>query len=68
MRLLSTAGESKDVGWITSVASSSRVGKQIALGFVKRGYQDIGLVLHATHVDRGVPTPLPVEIAALPFV
>ena len=42
MRLLSSVDGGKDVGWITSVAMSSRVGKQIALGFVKRGFQDVG--------------------------
>jgi folate-binding protein YgfZ len=68
MRLISSDDKAKDVGWITSVATSPRVGKQIALGFVKRGYQDVGSVLHATRAGSAEPHALPVEISPLPFV
>ena len=66
MRLLS--GEAKDVGWVTSVAVSPRLGKQIALGFVKRGNQEIGTQLSALSDGASQSEPVQVEVAALPFV
>jgi folate-binding protein YgfZ len=36
-RLLSP-GDAKDAGWITSATRSDRLGKEIALGYVKRGF------------------------------
>ena len=66
MRLL--AAEAKDVGWVTSVGTSSRVGRQIALGFVKRGYQEIGGRLHASSNEAAGTESIPVEVAPLPFV
>lgn len=63
MRLLAA---DKDVGWVTSVTSSERLGRQIALGFVKRGFQEIGSRLEA-RVANGT-TSVAVEIVALPFV
>jgi glycine cleavage system aminomethyltransferase T len=68
MRLLSSTDEAKDVGWITSVATSSRVRKQIAIGFIKRGYQEIGSLLQATRGEGTQAATAPVEIATLPFV
>src|SRR5262249_40262000 len=38
MRLIASEGGPKDVGWITSATHSPRIGKQIALGYVKRGF------------------------------
>ena len=63
MRLLF---DRKDVGWITSAAYSPRLGKQIALGFVKRGFQAPGTRLDlltgdANRRDEGA------EIVPLPF-
>ena len=55
-------GEGKDVGWITSATRSERLGKQIALGFVKRGIQNVGTVLTANSPDT-----MRCEVAALPF-
>ena len=65
MRLLS-APDGKDVGWITSVTMSQRVGRQIGLGFIKRGYQEMGATLDAARQDGGGTAR--VQIAALPFV
>ena len=65
MRLLSVP-DGKEVGWITSVAMSPRVGRQIGLGFIKRGHQEIGARLDAARHD-GSGTAR-VEVAALPFV
>ncbi len=48
----------KDAGWITSAARSESLGQEIALGFVKRGFNKPGTELRA---------PGPVEVVALPF-
>ena len=63
MRLFATEG-GKDVGKITSAARSDRLGKEIALGFVKRGSNDIGAHLTAQTPDG---TKTAVEVVALPF-
>jgi folate-binding protein YgfZ len=49
----------KDVGWITSATKSARLGKEIALGFVKRGYNSAGTKLQAGGVA--------VQVVDLPF-
>ncbi|MFN2624036.1 MAG: folate-binding protein YgfZ [Chthoniobacterales bacterium] len=50
----------KDVGWITSATRSPRLGKEIALGYMKRGYNGAGTNLQAGDVA--------VEVVELPFV
>jgi folate-binding protein YgfZ len=66
MKLFSMGEEKKDVGWITSAANSERFGKEIALGFVKRGFNRIKTQLHA--IMPGNPAAgVPVEIVDLPF-
>ena len=65
MRLFSGG---KDVGWITSVAQSRRLAKTIALGFVKRGFWEVGTLLEVATADAAVSSPDQVEVAALPFV
>ena len=50
----------KDIGWITSATKSTRLGKEIALGYVKRGYNTAGTNLQAGDV--------PIEVVDLPFV
>jgi folate-binding protein YgfZ len=58
---LSPSGEpTRDVGWITSASRSDFLQKEIALGFVKRGYNDPGTSLLAA--DSAV------EVVELPFV
>jgi glycine cleavage system aminomethyltransferase T len=57
-RLLSPE-EGKDVGWITSATRSERLGKEIALGFVKRGFNQPGARLRANEQ--------PVAVVELPF-
>ena len=44
MRLTTMGEESKEVGWITSAVRSSRLDREIALGFVKRGYNEIRIL------------------------
>jgi folate-binding protein YgfZ len=58
-RLLSP-DEAKDAGWITSAARSDRLGKEIALGYVKRGFNQRGTKLLAEQQH--------IEVAELPFL
>jgi tRNA-modifying protein YgfZ len=60
MRLTSETDPRKDVGWITSATSSARLGREIALGYVKRGFNETGTRLLAGEI--------PVQVAPLPFV
>jgi folate-binding protein YgfZ len=60
MRLASETDPGKDVGWITSATKSDRLGREIALGYVKRGFNETGTRLLAGEV--------PVQVAPLPFV
>jgi tRNA-modifying protein YgfZ len=59
-RLTSDTDRSKETGWITSAIRSERLGKEIGLGYVKRGSNT-----PATRLRAG---DIPVEVAALPFV
>ena len=64
MRLLSNG---KDVGWVTSVAQSARLGTSIALGFVKRGFWDAGTQLDVQTADGASASVGCTEVVALPF-
>jgi folate-binding protein YgfZ len=57
----------KEVGWLTSATHSQRMGKEIALGYVKRGFNNAGTRLNAFDPASVTPRPIPVEVAALPF-
>jgi glycine cleavage system aminomethyltransferase T len=59
MRLTSETEAGKDAGWITSATNSDRLG-EIALGYVKRGFNETGTRLLAGEVA--------VQVAPLPFV
>jgi folate-binding protein YgfZ len=60
MRLTTEGAPEKEVGWITSATASARLGREIALGFVKRGSNETGTRLLAAGI--------PVEVSPLPFV
>jgi len=47
MKLAATGEKSKEAGWLTSATRSERLGKEIALGYVKRGFNSIGTRLDA---------------------
>jgi tRNA-modifying protein YgfZ len=66
MRLFPAAETSKEAGWITSAAQSLRLGKYIALGYVKRGFNSTGSKLDAIAPDAAAKR-VPVEIVDLPF-
>jgi len=59
----------KDAGWITSAAQSPRLEKEIALAYVKRGFNSSGTRLHALDPDNSSEIAgVPVEVVPLPFV
>ena len=69
LRLAPADGGGQEVGWITSAASSSRLGKQIALGYVKRGFNSTGSRFRANSPeDPAGGISVPVELVAVPFI
>jgi folate-binding protein YgfZ len=71
MRLVSPSAPGKEVGWITSAIRSETIGKEIALGYVKRGFNGDSTKLSAvTANDSGseAPQSIRVEVVSLPFV
>src|SRR6266513_5731755 len=70
MKLVAPSTAGKEVGWITSTTRSERLDKQIALGYVKRGFNNIGTRLDLlVPADSGTQKPdaISVEVVALPF-
>ncbi|MEP6709763.1 MAG: glycine cleavage T C-terminal barrel domain-containing protein [Verrucomicrobiota bacterium] len=69
MRLTPFSEEKKDVGWISSAVRSETLGKSIALGFVKRGFNQVGTQLSARRAESTKDVEgIRVEITELPFV
>jgi folate-binding protein YgfZ len=71
MKLAAPPAPGKEVGWITSSARSKRLGKEIALGYVKRGFNSTGtkldVVTPGDSASKGSKL-IPVEVVPLPFV
>src|SRR2546429_2557938 len=71
MKLAAPSIEGKEVGWITSATHSERMGKEIALGYVKRGFNSVGTKLDAlvaADFAAQKPNPISVQVVPLPFV
>ena len=66
MKLAAPSTAGKEAGWITSATRSQRLGKQIALGYVKRGFNNPGTTLNAFLQDKA--GAIPVEVVSLPFL
>jgi folate-binding protein YgfZ len=66
MKLLAPAASGKEIGWITSATRSQRLGKEIALGYVKRGFNNPATKLDALSPDAA--EAIPVEVVSLPFL
>jgi tRNA-modifying protein YgfZ len=79
MKLVSSSASGKEVGWITSTTRSERIGKEIALGYVKRGFNDAGTKLAAVRRSGGLSASatedivpeadrtMSVEVVPMPF-
>src|SRR5207245_1271772 len=69
IRLVSMAEKGKAAGWITSATRSEKIGKEIALGYVKRGLNNPGANLDAlAPKNSGAVVAIPVQIVSLPFL
>ena len=69
MRLISSEDDGKEIGWITSAARSPRLEKEIALGYVKRGFNSVGSRLLALPSENSASSgSVPVQIVEVPFV
>ncbi|PYL42380.1 MAG: hypothetical protein DMF42_07040 [Verrucomicrobia bacterium] len=71
MKLAAGSTPVREVGWITSATRSERLGKQIALGYVKRGFNSVGTKLDALMpADSATQKPdtISVEVVSLPFL
>jgi folate-binding protein YgfZ len=64
MKLVDRSASGKEAGWITSAARSTRIGKEIAFGYVKRGFNNPATNLNALSPDVAIP----VEVVLLPFL
>jgi folate-binding protein YgfZ len=68
-KLASTPEKGKEAGWITSATRSEKIGKEIALGYVKRGFNNPGGKLDAlAPEDSRAVGAIPVEVVPLPFL
>jgi tRNA-modifying protein YgfZ len=65
-KLAAASTDQKEAGWITSATRSERLGKEIALGYVKRGFNHAGTKLNA--LTANTAGRIPVEVISLPFV
>src|SRR5437867_397493 len=66
MKLTATGAKSKEAGWITSARRSERLGREIALGYVKRGFNSTATRLDAIK-PKNPSIIARVEIVDLPF-
>jgi tRNA-modifying protein YgfZ len=69
MKLVPPSAPGKEVGWITSATRSER--QEIALGYVKRGFNNAGTRLAGFATEDSAPTragPIPVDVVPLPFL
>jgi folate-binding protein YgfZ len=69
MKLTATLEKGKEAGWITSATRSERIGREIALGYVKRGFNKSSTNLDALASESSdAGTAIRVEVVPLPFV
>ncbi|PYL51695.1 MAG: hypothetical protein DMF33_10075, partial [Verrucomicrobia bacterium] len=70
MNLAGPSVPGKEVGRITSPTHSKELGKEIALGYVKRGFNSVGTKLDALAPGdaRDSVKAISVEVVSLPFL
>ena len=66
MKLVAPSNSGREAGWITSAMRSERLGKEIALGYIKRGFNDPGTSLAALLAVP--PRAIPAQVVSLPFL
>ena len=64
MKLVAPSASGKEAGWITSATRSQKLGREIALGYVKRGFNSPGTNLNALSPDAAIP----VDVVSLPLL
>jgi folate-binding protein YgfZ len=67
IKLAAPSAAGREIGWVTSAAHSERLGKQIALSYVKRGFNNAGTKLVAFSKEDSAD-PISVKVAPLPFL
>ena len=69
MKLVPPSESGKEAGWITSATHSENIGNEIALGYVKRGFNKIGAELSAVTLGTaGTSRPIRLKVVSLPFL
>ena len=66
-KLAAPSTPGKEAGWISSATQSDRLGKQIALGYVKRGFNNAGTRLDVLALENS-RSKITVEVVPLPFL
>ncbi len=66
MKLGAASKSGKEAGWTTSATRSRGLGREIALGYVKRGFNNPGTKLEAFSSDPA--GAIPVEVVSIPFL
>jgi folate-binding protein YgfZ len=66
MKLVAASASGREAGWVTSATRSQRLDKEIALGYVRRGFNNAGTTLNALSPDAA--GAIAVEVVSLPFV
>ena len=67
MELMATSEQEKSVGRITSAGRSEKLGKEIALGYVKRGFNATGARLEAINMGDPASPKAAAVVVDLPF-
>jgi tRNA-modifying protein YgfZ len=67
MKIFPMGEEEKEAGWITSAVHSSRLGLEIALGYLKRPFFHATYRLDAVNRESVAPVIVRLEVADLPF-
>jgi folate-binding protein YgfZ len=69
MKLNPPSEPGKEAGWITSATHSESIGNEIALGYVKRGFNNVGAELSGITLGTSETSrPIRLKVVSLPFV
>ncbi len=68
MKIFPVGEEKKEAGWITSAVHSKRLGREIALGYLKRPFYQASYRLDAINPENVGVAPARIELTELPFM